>query len=760
MRLVILGIIATAVAACASIGRPEGGPKDELPPEYVRSNPAPGTTNFNKTTIEVFFNENIKLEDASNKFIVSPAQQQMPQISANGKKLTVHLRDSLLPDQTYTLDFSDAIRDLNEGNILDGFVIDFATGDHLDSLRIAGMVLEAQTLEPAQGIIIGAYRNFADSAIRTLKVERIGKTNQYGQFTLRNLKSDYYRLFAINDVNRDYHWDRSEDIAFYDQPIKPWCESFTVIDTLRASDGSDSVATRPGIRFFPNDVLMVWFNENYKSLYMKDHSREVRNILKLEFSAPVDSLPILTVVNGVNEGKRINDYSVLNRSAANDSLQFWLTDSALIMQDSLLIETRYLKTDSNDMITWTTDTMRYFFKLSRAAEKELEKKAEEKVKKEKKRQEAIAKFKETGDSSLIKDTIPEVEPIEYLEIKALTGTTQDYHKPVRISFSEPLKDWDVKTLKMEWMVDSAWRDLEDVQVFQDTAGRIMEYIITRPWEFETQYRITIDSAAITSIYDKWNKGFKHEFKVKSPEDYSTLVFDIPNSPYRPAEKFNWDSLANILHADSIDANDPVLFPDSIVQIEQNDSLSVQPPVIEIADSIATTDSVTVNIVPDSVFNSVDTVFNPGIIVELLSSKEDVVARVPVKDGKATFLFLSPGTYFARAFIDFNGNGIWDTGSIEEWRQPEDMYYYPKKLTLKQNWDMSQTWDLFETPLDIQKPLEIKKNKPKTKDGQNTNTEDDEDGEDDFGNNYFYQPGNAYVNGGNAAGNNRQRNGLR
>lgn len=777
MRMLMVAVIALAVAACASIGRPEGGPRDEIPPGYVRSNPAPGSKNFNKNRIEIYFDENIKLEDASNKFIVSPAQQQMPQISANGRKLTVTLRDSLLPDETYTLDFSDAIRDLNEGNILDGFVLDFATGDSIDSLRIAGMVLQAENLEPAQGMIVGAYRNLADSAISTIKVERLCKTNQLGQFTLMNLKPTYYRLFAFNDNNRDFHWDRSEDVAFYNAPIKPWSEEITVTDTLRAQDGTDSIATRQGIRYMPNDILLTWFNENYVPLYMKDHTRNERNKIQLQFSTAVDSLPVLTVLNGENKGRVIGDYSRLQHSLKNDTLVYWLEDSSLIMQDSLLIETRYLKTDTNNMITWTNDTIRYFFRLSRAAEKELENKAKEKEKKEKKRQEAINKWHETGDSSLLKDTIPEPEPIEYLSIQMEGGSSQDYHKPLRISFGEPVKSMETAAIRMEWEEDSVWKPIADFQLVQDTTGKILNYYIDYRWDFDTKYRLTIDSASVYSIYDKWNKSLKHEFKVKGPEEYSTLIFDIPTKPYKELPIYNWDSLRVALYppADSAAIDSTLYNRDALndstylallpgvenplnVVNEDSVSVSIGENVAETVDNlgnvIVTTDSLSYvendsigRVLSDSIIiGSVTSSGNdlPQIVVQLLSTSDAVVASAPVIDGKARFDFLNPGTYYARAFIDFNGNGVWDEGSVTNWRQPEDVFYYPKKINLKQNWDMAQTWDLFELPLDIQKPLEIKKNKPKTKDRQST-VEDEEEDEDGFGSNYFYD-GTSYGNG--------------
>ena len=158
LRLLPALIIAALVlSACASIGRPEGGPRDELPPVFVRSNPMPGERRVDRRSFSLIFDENVQLEDAFNKVVVSPAQLQAPQITANGRRVSVLLRDTLIPNTTYTIDFGDAIKDLNEGNVLDGFAIDFSTGDSIDSLRISGIVLQASSLEPAQGILVGAY---------------------------------------------------------------------------------------------------------------------------------------------------------------------------------------------------------------------------------------------------------------------------------------------------------------------------------------------------------------------------------------------------------------------------------------------------------------------------------------------------------------------------------------------------------------------------------------------------------------------------
>lgn len=396
------------LTACASVGRPEGGSRDELPHEYVRSNPAQGERNVTRRTFSVIFNENIALEDAFSKVVVSPVQLESPQISSNGRHVTVELRDTLIPDATYTIDFGDAIKDLNEGNVLDGFALEFSTGERIDTLRVAGRVLQASNLEPAQGIIVAAFSNTADSAIRTIAPDRIARTNQYGQFTIRNLADKDYRIYAINDLNRDYHWDRSEDVAFLDTIIHPQIEAVWVTDTLYDSHGADSTSMREGRRYLPNDILLTWFNEDYKAQYLKDYGRPDRRRALIQLAAPVDSLPEIRAVNGNHAGENFDRWAVAVHNATRDSVMLWMTDTAMIANDSLQLSVRYQKPDSLDQLVWQTDTLRFFFR-------------EPKKKKSKKDQEA--------------DTV--APRLDLLELNLVSGSSQDVNMPLRLEMCQP-----------------------------------------------------------------------------------------------------------------------------------------------------------------------------------------------------------------------------------------------------------------------------------------------------------------------------------
>lgn len=652
MHLLLIMALAVIVAACASIGRPEGGPRDETPPVFVKSEPAIGALNYTKEKLVIEFNENVQVKDVMDKVVVSPAQKSMPSITANGRRVYVELKDTMLPNTTYTIDFSDAISDLNESNPIDGFAIDFSTGDDIDSLCISGMVFEARNLEPAQGMLVGVYSNLSDTAITTLPLERISKTNQLGQFTIRNLKPGTYHIFALNDLNRDYHWDRSEDIAFYDVEISPTSQPIEISDTLQASDGSDSIVVIPATMFLPNDVLLTWFNEGFKAQYLKDYKRADRRRITIDFAAPADSLPEITLLNGALAGKRLDECALLNTGETQDTLEYWITASELLVQDTLMVAARFMRTDTLQQLSWGTDTLKLILKENKVKDKKKEKK-----KKEKK------KDKELTDSLLQDSTAQDSVPqLTFLNLQVKTPSAHDIHVPVSFDVSQPLDTILLDKIHFEMKRDTLWDTLALPEIQHRFPTKLMEYKIEYKWEPGATYRLTIDSAAVVGVYNEWNKAVKHEFTIKKEEDYSALYFNVSGE-------------------------------------------------------------------------------TENVIVELLSSSDEPVAVSKVIDGTAEFRYLNPGTYYARAYIDKNGNGEYDTGNVGNKLQPEDVYYYPKKLNLKKNWDVEQSWNLFEQPIDMQKPLDIKKNKQAKKRGEHDDRENEEeedgyyDENDPFGGGY-------------------------
>ncbi|MCM1504771.1 MAG: Ig-like domain-containing protein [Muribaculum sp.] len=689
MRLLLVVGALFILAACASIGRPGGGEYDYVPPKFIRSNPSIGEKNVTRNRISIEFDENVQVEDVMNKVVVSPAQKTMPAITANGHRVSVELRDTLIPNTTYTIDFSDAIRDLNESNVLDGFAIDFSTGDSIDSMRISGMVFEAGTLEPAQGMLVGVYSNLSDTAITTLPMERIAKTNQLGQFTIRGLKPGEYRIFALNDLNRDFHWDRTEDIAFYDMTISPSIRDSVVADTVTNEVGQDSVIFRT-LRFYsPDDILLTWFNEGYKSQYLKDYSRPTRRQLLINLGAPSDTLPEITIANGPLAGLNIREWAKLNSNPTRDTLEYFITDTTLLAQDTLLLAMHYLRTDTAQMLTWGDDTVRAVYKAPHVSKKDAKKQ-------QKAMQEAKEKRRLKMAQSLLPDTLREdtlyLNPLlrdtlmldsligpdlTFLNFQSKGSSTQEVYLPLRFSVDQPLDTIIRSGIHFEVQRDTLWDTIAAPELMlEDTLGLgVLKYHMDYKWEPATKYRLSVDSAALVGIYDEWNKPYTLEFTTKALEDYSALYFNVTG-------------------------------------------------------------------VRDSA------------IVEIIGKDDKPLMSAPLKNGMAEFPYLQPGDIYARLFIDRNGNGKYDTGNLLEQIQPEEMFYFPKKLTLKKNWDVEQSWDIYETAVDMQKPKELVKNKPKEKKKRRRNPDgsyvkDDEDGdyededeEDDYGyDGDFFGPGN-------------------
>lgn len=640
-------IIAAAVMySCANIGNPSGGPIDKTPPIFMRSNPTPNAVNVKDRKIEIFFDEIVTLKDPSTKIIVSPAQTEMPRMSALGRKVTVELVDSLLPNTTYTIDFSNSIQDNNEGNAIDNFAFAFSTGSVIDSMRVSGYVLDSRTLEPMQSVVVGLQSNLADSAFHKEKLQRVALTNDRGQFTIRNVSPGSYHIFALKDLDRDYKFGNpTEDIAFLDSIIVPSIGSREAADTVYNDlNEIDTImrATRPA--YFPNDILLSMFNEDRKSQYLANNLRVDSTRISLTFAAASDTLPSLSIV-GRNDVP--DQWYTLERSQTNDTLTYWIRPPHLVSADTLIVATTYLRTDTASNLSWGTDTLKFTFQRQKAKKK---------------------KKNEETDS---------LEQIRFMELHPLANGTQEVYAPLLLQTGTPIERYSREAFHLQRKLQNDTTfypaEIKSIALRDSTLSR-RDLMLKVDWEPGAAYTLAVDSLAMTDIYGLQTKPLKVDFNVRKMEEYGNIVFNIP----------------------------------------------------------AVRDSA---------------------IVELLDGTEKIVLRAPVKSHRAELLNLLPGKYYARLFIDRNGNGKYDTGNYDMHLQPEETVYYPGAINLKKNWDVEQTWDIYATPIDKQKPEAIKKNKPERKKWEKVNTEKtetDEDEENGFSD--FSNPNDPNLRNSNSFGN--------
>ena len=613
--------------SCANIGNPSGGPIDKTPPIFMRSNPTPNAVNVKDRKIEIFFDEIVTLKDPSTKIIVSPAQTEMPRMSALGRKVTVELVDSLLPNTTYTIDFSNSIQDNNEGNAIDNFAFAFSTGSVIDSMRVSGYVLDSRTLEPMQSVVVGLQSNLADSAFHKEKLQRVALTNDRGQFTIRNVSPGSYHIFALKDLDRDYKFGNpTEDIAFLDSIIVPSIGSREAADTVYNDlNEIDTImrATRPA--YFPNDILLSMFNEDRKSQYLANNLRVDSTRISLTFAAASDTLPSLSIV-GRNDVP--DQWYTLERSQTNDTLTYWIRPPHLVSADTLMVATTYLRTDTASNLSWGSDTLKFTFQRQKAKKK---------------------KKNEETDS---------LEQIRFMELHPLANGTQEVYAPLLLQTGTPIERYSREAFHLQRKLQNDTTfypaEIKSIALRDSTLSR-RDLMLKVDWEPGAAYKLAVDSLAMTDIYGLQTKPLKVDFNVRKMEEYGNIVFNIP----------------------------------------------------------AVRDSA---------------------IVELLDGTDKVVLHTQVKKHRAELLNLQPGKYYARLFIDRNGNGKYDTGNYDLHLQPEETVYFPGAINLKKNWDVEQTWDIYATPIDKQKPEAIKKNKPERKKWDKVipeKTEADEDEENGF-----------------------------
>ena len=613
--LYILIAFCAVMASCARMGSPDGGWYDDDPPRIIGTTPADQSTNVKDKKITILFDEYIKLADATQNVIVSPPQLEMPEIKTAGKKIVVELKDTLIPNTTYTVDFSDAISDNNEGNPLGNYTYTFSTGERIDTFEVAGYVIDASNLEPVQGILVGLYNDLSDSAFRTKPMLRVSRTNEKGYFIIKGVAPGEYRVYALQDADGDYLFtQKSEMIAFSHQTYQPSAGPDTRQDTIwRDSLHIDNILQVPYTHFYPDDVVLTAFQEEQTDRFLLKTDRQEPNRINLYFSYGNPQVPIIRGLNFDSDSA-----FVLESSIKKDTLTYWLRDSMLINQDTLSFSMEYLITDSTGTLVSQTDTLEMVAKIPYAKRLKLKQKELDEWKKE---QEKKKKKEEPYDS---------IYPIQPLEIKYSMPKDMSPNSVIYVETPTPLNVLDTAAIHLYSKIDSLW--YKAPFDFLPCDSMLRKFKIIADWHPNTEYSLEVDTLAFIDIYGLSSLPFKNGIKVKSLDDFATLELQMSG------------------------------------------------------------------------------VSASNIVVQLIDKADKTVYEVKADGLTATFYYVSPGSYFVRAFNDRNGNGKWDTGLYDADQQAEELYYYPQEIECKAKWDVTKQWNLTAVPLYRQKPSALVKQK--------------------------------------------------
>ena len=496
--------------SCARMGSPDGGWYDDDPPKVIGADPEDKATNVKSKKINIYFDEYIKLEDATNKVIVSPPQLEMPEIKAAGKKIVVELQDTLKENTTYTIDFSDAISDNNEGNPMGNYTYSFSTGERIDTFEVSGYVLDASNLEPIKGIQVGLYDDLADSAFKTKPMLRVSRTDSRGHFVVKGIAPGTYRVYALQEADGDFHFtQRSEMIAFSHDTFEPSSKPDTRVDTVwRDSLHIDALLRVPYTHFLPDDITLMAFTHTQTDRTLLKTERMEPNKFSMYFTYGDSLLP---EIKGLNFNA--DSAFIIEPNERRDTIHYWLRDTMLVNQDTLLMDLSYRMTDTlGNLVLHTDSAVEILAKVP--YEKRLKEKQQE-IEKWLKEQEKKKKRGDRYDS---------IYPVLPLEPKLNIPSSLDPDKKTTIEMPAPLAHCDTSAVHLYSKIDTLWYKAECV--FQPIENTVRQYEIIADWRPDVEYSFEIDSAAFVDIYGNASKPIKQGIKVKSLDDYSTLVFNI------------------------------------------------------------------------------------------------------------------------------------------------------------------------------------------------------------------------------------------
>ena len=355
-------ILLIIIAGCAKISAPTGGPKDREPPFVVKCDPVNGARNFKGNEVSVTFNEYVVLEKINDKFMVSPPMKKRPKIFLRGKSVHVQYDEALRDSTTYTFNFQDAIRDLNEGNVLNNFQFVFSTGPEIDSLSVTGNVYNALSLDAPEETLVLLYSRLYDSAVIKRLPDYISRVDKNGYFRIDNVKAGKYRLYALKDADNSKNFNLpDEQFAFLKDTIEVSSQNDyipVIKDTVKVKP--PSVKTVDTI-ILKGKYKLILFQPPKIAHYLTSSNRSQPYKLTYTLSLPPDSAGFGFSIPETSPGSYY-----IQRSRNNDSILVWLTDSSLYARPDIKTLVRYPFTDTTGKVIQKQDSIHMRFLLAKA----------------------------------------------------------------------------------------------------------------------------------------------------------------------------------------------------------------------------------------------------------------------------------------------------------------------------------------------------------------------------------------------------------
>lgn len=477
--LVMAGFISLLFPRCANIVQPTGGPRDTIPPEVVRSIPVNYSTGFTGTDIQIEFDEFIQLRNINEQFIITPPQKERPEFRIRGRNLFIDLRAELITNTTYTLNFGNAIVDLNEGNPLTNYEFVFSTGDIIDSLSYSGIVLNAFDNTPVEGAIVMLYEELNDSVPYRRMPLYANRTSEDGRFNMNNLRADTFIVFTIEDANNNYLYDRPADerIAFLDDylnltPEKP---AERGIDTTEIS--------KEPLR---QDTLYL-FGEETGRQYLSSNERRERGHLLFVFNLPLEKEWAIEPLDIQPD----DDWKVVEKNPRMDSIRFWISEPEIRNTDNMRFLVSYWTTGPSDSLQSIIDTVNMNYSPPARSRRQ---------------------------------TAAEEEYVMQVDFGIASGGNQDLHKDMNIRFPVPLDSIDSEKTQLQ-IIQNNNPVQQRFDLIKESVS-IRNYRLATDWVQGQEYRFIAEPGAFTDIFGQTSDSIEFVFKTRTDDYYSIIELNL------------------------------------------------------------------------------------------------------------------------------------------------------------------------------------------------------------------------------------------
>ena len=509
---------------CANAVAPTGGPKDNTPPRVVEAVPVNQSINFSGKKIEITFDEYITLENANQNVLISPPLSEKPDIKLKNKTVVVKFKENLAPNTTYTINFGPSIKDLHEGNPFKDYVYSFSTGDHINTLAIAGKVLKADDKKPAEEVYVGLYaadRDNLDSLPMSVAPNYITKTDKEGRFSLNGLADKKYLVFALKDVNANLYYDLpNEEVAYLDTLVQASCLQKpalpSVDSTMRDSLAMDTVVkvidtvvfeTKTTTMYDQNalNLTLYMFTEVDSTQVLLEKKLVEEGLLRFVFRHPAQNAAIMT------PEMLPDSFNLVTRhSAAYDTVWWYFTPN---VKDSLWVQVKY--------DTLINDSTRYSLKF-----------------KDKK----------------IRNKKPETLKVRN-NLKGRDGLIPG--EDLILTFSEPIVRYamrDSSVFQCDTLI------YYDTLAFEQVDDQGLKYRLTNPISTDYRYGFEVPDSVFFGIRGRTNERIKTDFHVLNDDEYGNIYITVvPPKGMKQVIVQLTDESGNVLKEQLVSQKEEVMF---------------------------------------------------------------------------------------------------------------------------------------------------------------------------------------------------------